>query len=364
VSALTRIKLAGFKSIRDMGDGLEIRPLNVLIGANGSGKSNLASFFTLARHIVERNFRRYYGSLSPRTLDLLFYRGTSATQKIRSEMRFGCGSWDFTIVYQGPGGLLPLVIPDEAWDFGRYRHESEGALGEEAHLPDYARSEPDGPELAAVRSMESWRVYHFANTGPTAGVRQFADTREDAFLKPDGSNVAAVLRRLKERYWDHYRAIVDTVRMAAPSFDDFLLRESDNLENATALEWHDRLADLYFPPETWSDGTLRFICLATLLLQPNPPPLVILDEPELGLHPAALAILAGMLRSASHRTRIIACTQSASLVSHFDPEDVVVTDCREGASSFRRLEREALAGWLEEYALGQLWEKNVIEGGP
>jgi predicted ATPase len=354
---LNRIVLKGFKSIREM--ELELRPLNILIGANGSGKSNFASFFPLVRHTVEQNLERFVQALTVEQFERLFYCGTERTKCVECELRFADGGWAFSL---NPQPAPRIVIADEKWDFpGMPGGGIEGGFAVEARLPDAARPEPDSPGWKAFWDMERWRVHHFADT---SALRGHCDIRDNEFLKSDGSNLAAVLLRLRQQAPEYYRNIVDAVRMIASFFDDFLLRPSQRLENAIELEWHDRLAEKYFGPESWSDGTLRFIGLATLLLQPDPPPLVIIDEPELGMHPAALALLAGMLRSVSATRQVVVCTQSVTLVNHFAPEDIVVVNRVNGASSFKRLTAAELAGWLDDYALGELWEKNVIEGRP
>jgi predicted ATPase len=132
------------------------------------------------------------------------------------------------------------------------------------------------------------------------------------------------------------------------------------------LEWRQKDSDYPFLASHLSDGTLRFICLATALLQPSPPATMVFDEPELGLHPFALTLLANLFEVAARRTsqQVIVSTQSAPLVNEFEPEDVIVVERAEGESVFRRLDSAKLSGWLEDYTLGELWQKNVFGGGP
>jgi predicted ATPase len=130
------------------------------------------------------------------------------------------------------------------------------------------------------------------------------------------------------------------------------------------LEWRQQGSSFPFQPWQFSDGTIRFICLATALLQPKPPSTVVIDEPELGLHPYALEVLAQLLKETAQATQLVISTQSAPLLNQFEPEEVVVVERVEGASHFRRLEAEPLAEWLKDYALGELLQKNVIEAGP
>jgi predicted ATPase len=184
-------------------------------------------------------------------------------------------------------------------------------------------------------------------------------------LNPDASNIAAYLHRLKETQKERYERIRETVQLVAPFFDDFLLepvKKGD--EEVIRLQWRQKGSSFPFQPWHLSDGTIRFICLATVLLQPNLPSTIVIDEPELGLHPFALAVLASLFRETATRTQLIVSTQSAPLLNHFEPEEVIVVDRESGASIFRRLEAELLKGWLEEYALGELWQKNVLDGVP
>ena len=130
------------------------------------------------------------------------------------------------------------------------------------------------------------------------------------------------------------------------------------------LEWEEHGSDTFFDTSALSDGTLRFICLATLLLQPNLPSVVLIDEPELGLHPAAIHVLAGMLQSASTRTQLLVATQSVTLVNQFELDEVWVVDRKEGESHFNHLKEADMSVWLEDYGLGELWEKNILGGRP
>jgi len=130
------------------------------------------------------------------------------------------------------------------------------------------------------------------------------------------------------------------------------------------LQWHQKGSDFPFLPVHLSDGTIRFICLVTALLQPHPPSTIVIDEPELGLHPFAIGLLADLIQSASERTQVVVSTQSPTFLDHFDPEHVVVVNRREGRSLFDRLDPDQLAEWLQEYSVGELWQKNVVQGGP
>jgi predicted ATPase len=176
--------------------------------------------------------------------------------------------------------------------------------------------------------------------------------------------LSAFLYRLREMKADNYRNIVDAVRLVAPFFHDFNLRPDRLNPRKIRLEWQEVGSDSYFDAHALSDGTLRFVCLATLLLQPVPPTTILIDEPELGLHPYAITVLAELFRATAHRAQLLVSTQSVTLVNQLEPQDVIVAERREGESVFRRLEDEEIATWLDDYALGELWEKNVLGGRP
>jgi len=211
------------------------------------------------------------------------------------------------------------------------------------------------------------RVFHFHDTSPTSPVRRFCYIDDNKVLASDAGNLAAVLYRLKRQNGGMaYQRIVKTIRQIAPFFDDFDLAPSVETGRDIILNWrHVESADI-FGPHQLSDGTLRAMCLITLLLQPEDelPELIIIDEPELGLHPYALNVTASLLKKASNHAQVLVSTQSSSLLDNFEPEDIVVADRKGRESTFRRLNAVELEDWLKEYSLGEIWEKNVIQGGP
>jgi predicted ATPase len=196
-------------------------------------------------------------------------------------------------------------------------------------------------------------------------MRRDQSVRDRDRLRHDASNVAAFLLHLKSVNAGTYELIRDTVRLIAPFFDDFLLRSEDRGGNEQVrLEWHQRGSDFPFQPHQLSDGTIRFICLATALLQPTPPATIVIDEPELGLHPYAIGMLANLVKSAAERTQVIICTQSPILLDYFEPDEVITVNRVESASQFERLNPNELEQWLDDYSVGELWQKNVVHGGP
>ena len=197
-------------------------------------------------------------------------------------------------------------------------------------------------------------------------MRKTAKLHDNRFLREDGANLSAFLYLLQERDQASYKLIVRTVQRVAPFFDDFRLDPLRLKPDDIKLQWRHKKSDQYFDASSLSDGTLRFIALATLFLQPEEyrPSIILVDEPELGLHPYAIEMLAALVRQASVTTQVIVSTQSSLLLDHFQPEDVLVADRVDGGTQLTRLKSEPLAKWLEDYSLGQLWEKNEIGGRP
>jgi len=197
-------------------------------------------------------------------------------------------------------------------------------------------------------------------------MRKTTKVDDNEFLRADGSNLAAFLYYLRAKHDDSYSLIQRTVQRVAPFFDDFRLKPLNLKPDDIKLEWRHKRSDQYFDASSLSDGTLRFIVLATLFLQPKEyrPSVILVDEPELGLHPYAIEMLASLIRQASLDTQVIVSTQSSLLLDHFGPEDVLVANRVDGGTQITRLDPAHLAVWLADYSLGQLWEKNELGGRP
>jgi len=359
--AVDRITVKGFRSIRSL-ENFSLRPLNVLIGGNGAGKSNFVSLFALLRSIVkqEMNLAIEKGGGA----DVQLFLGPRVTKEIAVALVFGKNTYEFTLQ---PTPRNTLVFGSEQVSFDGDLGSGRDDLGR-GHTESKLKDFKDSPKRIAFhvhQAMTRWTVYHFHDTSETSGVRRQWTTRDRDELLRDASNLAAFLLFLQDLLPDDYSVIRDTVRLVAPFFEDFKLRpEVKGADTLVQLEWTQRGSDYPFHPSQLSDGTLRFICLATALLQPNPPATMLFDEPELGLHPFALSVLADLIKQAASRSQIIVSTQSAPLLDHFEADVVVVVDREEGASTFRRLGSDELSEWLENYTLGELWQKNVFQGGP
>jgi predicted ATPase len=370
MDTLRRVMIKGFKSIRDI--DLELRRLNVFIGSNGAGKSNLVSFFNMLKEMMGGRLQQYIAVVG-RAHSLLHY-GPKITPQLEARLEFerptGLSAYEFTLGYAA-GDTLYFV--DEAIRSARTASTrgSEGIGLGGGHLESQIVSEAGRKEGEAIVIWglidEFWRVFHFHDTSATARVRQYGYIGDNRWLMPDGGNLAAFLYRLQNQDQGvAYRRIVNTIRMIAPFFDDFALQPTGPNGREIILNWRDKELDQIFGPHQLSDGTLRAMCLVALLLQPQLelPQLIIVDEPELGLHPYALSVIASLFKKVSHNAQVLISTQSSTFLDNFDPVDVIVVD-REGKESvFRRPDPVALEAWLEEYSLGEVWEKNVIGGGP
>jgi predicted ATPase len=373
---LSRIHIEGFKSIREA--DIELRPLNILIGANGAGKSNFLGVFKLLNAIVEKRLRDYSGSEGS---DRLLHYGKKQTEEIALMLDFDAQVLfpDYkNSISQAVGYLCKLTPRGDILVFNNedlYTVDSDSKRdhwfnannNRETHvfaLPNLGTHPTETIREIINPFFQTCRVYHFNDTTPEARIRQPSNLNDNEYLRANGANLPAFLYLLRERHADYYTRIVKVIQLAAPYFDDFRLRPNPLNPNTIRLEWREKASDDYFDAYDLSDGTLRFICLVTLLTQPSPPPVIIIDEPELGLHPYALNLLANLLRSAAAHTQVIVSTQSAAFVSHFDPEDILVIDREDNQSVFRRLKSDDLESWLEEYNLGELWEKNIFGGRP
>nr|WP_205632856.1 AAA family ATPase [Chlorobaculum limnaeum] len=187
---------------------------------------------------------------------------------------------------------------------------------------------------------------------------------DNAKLRRNGSNIAPFRLKLKTGYRSYYQDIINAVRLVMLFFDDFRLDVLKMGEvEKVKLSWSQKGSDFPMQPYHLSDGSIRFICLATALLQPIPPSAIVIDEPELGLHPEAIRILGELIRDAAKRTQIMVATQSPLLLDQFSIEDIVVVNRRKGQSVFERLQRADFDEWLSDYSVGELWSRNIIAGG-
>lgn len=352
-----RIEVYGFKSIAE--SKLALTNLNVLIGANGAGKSNFIGVFKLFNNLIRNNLQNFVRSEGGAN-DLLFL-GRSVTEEITIKLSFGRNGYRCTLL---PNDEDSLFFAKEIATFqGDFKKDYEEGLGS-GHL----ESKLIGNEAKVTRyvaeAFQGWQIYHFHDTSESAKVKQTNDIEDNKFLRPDAGNLAAFLYLLKQRYSDSYLRIVDVIKLIAPFFEDFALEPSRLNPEKIRLEWIQKGSTSYFGPSQLSDGTLRMMCLATLLLQPNLPTTILIDEPELGLHPYAIEVLSSLLKTTSQRSQVIVSTQSVTLVDSLDAQDIIIVDHDNHASTFTRLKEDSLNEWLLEYSLGDLWAKNLLGARP
>ena len=354
---LSKITICGYKSIKK--SEISFGKINVLIGSNGAGKSNFISAFSLLQNILSMNLQVFVAQSG---MNSLFYQGRKTTDEIAICVYFGDNSYGFNLI---PTDDNRLIFRKEYFGYSPWGNESNVARGHSESQWQKGTDNRISTYVKAILAKQNWRVYHFHDTGRSAKVKQEHNISNNKFLLNDAGNLAAFLYRLKQNYEKNYEEIVHTIQLIAPYFDDFVLEPQEANEELIVLKWRQKSCDDIFNASQLSDGTLRFICLATLLLQPHElqPATIIVDEPELGLHPYAITIFAEMVKQLSDEKQIIISTQSVEMLNEFDVEDVIVVDRGKDGSEFKRLDAEELEVWLEnDYALGDLWKKNILGG--
>ncbi|MFH1718814.1 MAG: AAA family ATPase [Planctomycetota bacterium] len=370
--AISKLTIKGYKSIRNL-ENFELRNLNILIGPNGAGKSNFVSFFEFISTVAGSRMQSYISENGG--ANFLLHLGVQKTQELKVSFEFNEWiDWNFISSLTKTNNLIFREESIKCGESSYSREEAKYAGDGDSNATsiidgflfpvDQQAGTSLGEGIESIRAaIINWGIYHFHNTGDYAEVKYPCSKRDYEYLRPDASNLAAFLLRLKKKHQREYSFIREVIQLAAPFFDDFWLREEED-KDEILLEWRQKGSDYPFHPSQISDGTLRFICLATALLQPNPPSTILLDEPELGLHPYALTLLASLIQKASIQTQVIVSTQSAPLIDHFKPEDIIIVERQNGESIFKRLNKADLKVWLDDYSLGDLWQMNVFGGRP
>ena len=373
---LNKISLEGYKSIKECRD-LKLEKLNVIIGANGSGKSNLLSFFKFLHFEMIGALQEFVGRNGGR--ESLLYLGAKVTKHLTAELDMTSESgvkynYRMSLAEAAPDTLVfttESFPANEAYFIGEKTLLVPGRLKLGAGHQESVLLSPklaDNAEAKFIRNtFANFRFYQFHDTSDQSQMRSRSDLRGPPYLLGDGGNVAARLWLLREKRPDFYQRVIETVRLVFPLFKDFVLEPEAGGGSFVLLRWKAvGSAEYDFGLHQISDGTLRFIALATLLLQPPDwlPPLITIDEPELGLHPYAIKILGSLIQDAANFTQIIVATQSPALVDEARPEDIIVANLQDGATSLERLDREKLADWMKDYTLSQMWETNLFGGRP
>ncbi len=359
------IQIQGFTSIREQ--MLQLGKLNILIGANGAGKSNIIRVFTLLQAMMAGNLQvavRKSGGA-----EALLSQRSDSHRTISFFVRGYGQEYRCTLV---PGTGNTLLIGDEIFcsseDLKRdyaARHvpeeikpgsESRYAMGGDTYISNSELS-PLATALTNIRTYQMAEL-HRLDSPPLCN-------DWNVLITPDARNLACVIADLYRRHPQHYQYIRDTIRLAVPFFDDFnITGSSKEQENTQTLGWREHHTEYIFPMQDLSDGIRRFIVLCTLLNSPVLPSLIIINEPEAGLHPYAIAILAAQVQSASTRTQLIVATQSVTFINQCTPDDLLIVGRHAGETVVNRIDTDEIQDWLKDYTLGELWEHNVIGGRP
>lgn len=359
---IDKLSIKGFKSLQNV--ELELGRLNVLIGPNGAGKSNLVSYFRMLIEMLGGRLQVWVAKRGGANRLLTF--GANRTSELTTRIHFDDMFYEICLE---PTDEDRLIFTEERFsDHASRRSYSHGMVTgkEEAQIHSNLLLNTPRPVGRIIHhSMSNWRVYHFHDTGETAPAKFTGSLHVHRYLRPDGSNLAAYLYWLKHFHANTYNQILNTVRLAVPFLADFELEPNKISADESTIQfmWLQNDSDYPFLASQLSDGSLRFICLVTALLQPDPPSTIIFDEPELGLHPYAIHLLGALLRSASQRMQVIVATQSPLLLDEFDVDDLIVVELENGVSVFKRLEEEKFDEWLKDFSVGELWFKNVLGGG-
>lgn len=358
------VKIQGFKSIKNL--SLQLRNLTVLIGSNGVGKSNFISFFELTKAIFQQNLGRYI--MDNGGINTLLYKGRKVTEQVLGLLDFdNVNAFEF-ILRPGQSGKGYInrtsdyfnKNSDNTKNYSLWHHKVWDTNVEESALSTNTLWRAG----YLKKYLQDFTVYHFHDTSSSSPMREPWDINDNVRMRDNGSNLAAFLFKLQQSDRKAYDLIEGTIKSVAPYFKRFVLAPDRNLSGKISLEWEEIGSDMRLNGHSFSDGTIRFIALATLLLQTDTPSVIIIDEPELGLHPTAINKFASLVKRASRKSQIILSTQSTNLVNCFEPNNILVVDRKEDQTVFRYLSADSLSIWLKDYnyCISDLWEKNLIGG--
>lgn len=367
---IERIHIRGFRSLADVEFSPSAGP-SVMIGANGSGKSNFVQFFNMLSWMLKSRRLEEFVTGQGGADDQL-YAGNETTPRLQAEIAMrtatGLNEYRFTLAYAHPDRLM---FTEEAFRYSR--DDLDGKAGwthlgsghREARIVEAARS--DGPHLKTARTvtylLRNCATYQFHNTGAKSNFKKRWDAGDNAYMRSDGGNLPALLYRLERENVRRYELVCRHIRRVLPGFDRF---EIDEQYGKVALRWRSRHSDKSYGAHLTSDGSLRFFALVTLLNLPVAmlPDVVLLDEPELGLHPKAIALIGEMIRALASHRQVIAATQSPLLVDAFELDEVFVLEARDGRTELHPPDGDRLQSWLDEFSVGELWQKNLLGGRP
>lgn len=367
-SRLIQVVIRGYKSISfDKPVSLDVKDITVLLGANGAGKSNIIAFFKMLGYMMSGTLQRFIAQSG--TNQQFLYYGPKKTPALSAEIRFESDKaydiYRFSLAHAS-GGRLIINSEEIEW---KDKLLNKNAVKKQL-VSDYNESalvKSPEKDCEVIKTILSFcKVYQFNDTTPLSAMRQASTVESAHYLQSEANNLASFLYFLKNNYEESYKRIIECVGEVVPQFRDFYLEPENGY---ISLKWVDTSANDYvLTADQFSDGSIRFIALATLLLQPTEtmPNVIIIDEPELGLHPYAVAQLVDIVKDASLHAQIVLATQSPALIDGFDVSDVTVVerDDENQCTTIKRLSPDTLSEWLQDYTLSELWDKNVIGGRP
>jgi predicted ATPase len=394
------IKIEGFRSFKKV--ELEMPRLAVLIGPNGGGKSNFLDLLMLvaeagngqlANGVYKRGgFPNIAFGFDPsqeagielRFKEALWWRVPTRGGDDKLDVRFkmavrNYGSiaqvtaesvWQESatepslcaeMVSRGPAGAV-LRAPNEAGAV--VAEERRGVTPSELVISQVKDSEKYPASSFVLRELAGWTLYRDIDVGPEARVRQPTLIRPDVLLLPDGSNLSSVLHSIQQGHPDLWSEILEDLHTAYQDFVKLTVPAGGG-DGKVHLRWFERPYEKEgMSANLLSDGTLKLLCLMAILKTPDPPSLICIDEPELGLHPDWIKLVAELLQDAAARTQVIVATHSPHIVAKLEPEQVIVTEKVEGETHLNQLKTRDLGNWLKDFSLAELWLSGEIGGRP
>ena len=369
---IDRIRITGFRSLADV--EAKLPRLAVLIGANGSGKSNFIRFFELMHCMASRRLGEFV--VRQGGADDQLFGGSKRTSRINATVTAATGNtrveYEFSLrrahpdnlvvtkeLFRKAGPLSGIPLEFSADAFSRPRFEAK--LGEFRYAARVSNRDSMGAAFATI--LQRMHVFQFHDTSDSSRLKQRWDAEDNNMLRGDAANIAAILLRLERDHWHRFDRVSRHIRRILPVFDRFQIEES---YGKVMLRWKTRGTDKTFGPHLTSDGSLRFFALVTLLNLPSEmlPAVLLIDEPELGLHPVAMELIAHMIMRVANDCQVILATQSPYLVNCFGLDQTVVLDILSDRTEIHALTKNDYERRLQEYSPADLWHKNLLGGRP
>ncbi len=357
---INEITVSGYKSIKR--STIKLSRLNILIGENGAGKNNFLSLFRLINQIIDENLQKWI-KLNGGAENILYY-GRKVTKDIAIDITFDRDKYFVHLSHSRDTLIINKEILSYTYSDGNLYNLPSTIDGYESTIRKEALLSPNKIADKMLKNMREWKIYHFHDTSINSPIKTFNKINDLEYFTADGSNLTSFLYFLKNHHPKNYLLIEKSIQLVAPYFDKFKLEPDISNNEIIYLKWFSKGFDHQMSIDDFSDGTLRFICYATLLQQPKEfiPQTIIIDEPELGLHPKALGLLASMIKTVTKEKQVIISTQSVEFINYFELEDLIIVDRNKEDSKFKRLDHKDLVQWLDDYSLGELWNKNLLGG--